>query len=494
MTGVDQRSVGELLLEADHTARSILVDVGDMDAATMLRTWGEVVQGAAELWRALPTTTPPLPGTARRTPDAADLTMQRLEAMTNARHRRREAGWPGDGPPDERHLQIAGAFARAEDLISRHASRPVVLNARQRADLDAARTRIMHTLYLGAHGVSVAVGHHLRGLESKVAIHGTLPAGQSLRQVRTAYEHLAAFEQLAGAIVAKTYPAALAGEHRDPPAASRLAQALADWDVVAHRALVDDPRTADLMLAARTQALILTGSNALLRSAAAAGYVDRTHHDDRLEPALVATQERWETLAVTMAALTPPHERRTNPDLTAASLEVRATLRELLLDAATTATPALIAQRTDLGLIPSTVGQALAANLDLAHLTSQALHDRRLTGAARGIHDMATAIWRSESHPNMIDGSPLQAAVAPKDLLANRAIPLPRAIRGQILDAAGSLVEVAATAMSAGSQLGGRAPALPRDADPSSSPGRVTQDRVVGLGTSRDLPAMGCER
>jgi hypothetical protein len=28
MTDVDQRSIGELLLEADHTARSMLVDAG----------------------------------------------------------------------------------------------------------------------------------------------------------------------------------------------------------------------------------------------------------------------------------------------------------------------------------------------------------------------------------------------------------------------------------------------------------------------------------
>lgn len=493
MTDVDQRSIGELLLEADHTARSILVDVGDMDGATMLRTWGEVVQAAAELWRALPTTTPPLPGTERRTPDPADLTMQRLEAMTNARHRRREAGWPGDGPPDERHLQIAAAFARAEELISRYANQPAVLNARQRADLDAARTRIMHTLYLGAHGVNVAVGHHLRGLESKAAIRGALPAGQSLRPVRTAHEHLTAFEQLAGAIVAKTYPAALAGEHRDPPAASRLAQALADWDVVGHRALVDDPRTAELMLAARTQALILTGSSALLRAAAATGDVD-AHDRDRLEPALVATQERWETLAVTMAALTPLHERRTNPDLTEVSLEVRASLRELLLDAATTAPPAVIAQRTDLGLIPSTVGQALAANLDLAHVASQALQDCSLTGEARGIHDMATSLRRNESrHPNTVDDSPMQAAVTPKDLLANRTIPIPNIIRRALIEATQVLVDSATAAMGAGTVLGSRTPA-PRAGEPSWSLGRAAQHHVEGLGWSKDLAGLRCER
>jgi hypothetical protein len=169
MTGVDQRSVGELLLEADHISRGVLMDVGCMDAANMLRTWGEVVQAADELWRAMPSTTPPTPGTGRRIPDLADLTMQQLQAMTAAHHRRHRTGWPGEGPADERHLEIADCFARAEDLITRHRTPEPPLNAVELADLAAARTRIMHALYVGSHGVNVAVGRHLRQLEAKLA-------------------------------------------------------------------------------------------------------------------------------------------------------------------------------------------------------------------------------------------------------------------------------------------------------------------------------------
>jgi hypothetical protein len=62
MTGADGRSVGELLLDADHTARDLIIDAPDLDAAVVLRTWGEVVQTAAELWGALPA--PPAPAAA----------------------------------------------------------------------------------------------------------------------------------------------------------------------------------------------------------------------------------------------------------------------------------------------------------------------------------------------------------------------------------------------------------------------------------------------
>ena len=66
MNGQDERSVGELLLDAEFISRQILMDVTGEDAPAMLRTWGEVVQSAAELW----TTSrgrckvPPAPSTA----------------------------------------------------------------------------------------------------------------------------------------------------------------------------------------------------------------------------------------------------------------------------------------------------------------------------------------------------------------------------------------------------------------------------------------------
>jgi hypothetical protein len=72
----DQRSVGELLLDADFTTRQVLMDVTGQDAQAMLRTWGEVVQSAAELWAALP---PPVRGAAS---PIDGVTMGRLESMS----------------------------------------------------------------------------------------------------------------------------------------------------------------------------------------------------------------------------------------------------------------------------------------------------------------------------------------------------------------------------------------------------------------------------
>ncbi|MGL5856970.1 MAG: hypothetical protein ACRC35_00915 [Angustibacter sp.] len=493
MTGDDRRSVGELLLEADHVARDVLMDVPGMDAATMLRSWGEVVQAAGELWQALPSTTPPRPGAGRPVADVTDVTMQRLQAMTGSYHRRHGAGWPGQGPPDERHLQIAASFARATDLITCYQSPQPPLNAPEAADVNAARTRVIHTLYIASHGVNVALTRHLRELETKLATRGRLPTGESLRQTRTAQQHITTFEQLAGSIVATTYPHALAGEHHDRPSTGRLAQALADWDITSHRVLAGSTHTADLMLAARTQALILTGSTSLLHAAVAAGHLDHAHHV-RLDPAIVTSQTRWETLAGMWAGFTAPSDRRTEPVLGGASLEVRAALRELLHDGATTSRPAVIAQRTDISRVPALVRQVLAANLDLSHTVEDIANDDRLAGAARGVNAIATAArGQDPSNADAINESPRAATVTPQDLLANRAVPLPHSVRTQLVADAAELTAAATTAMSEGTQLGSRAPKLHRYGEPSSGVGRVMQDRTPAV-PPLDRPGARCER
>ena len=494
MTGVDRRSVGELLLEADSTARTILVEVAEMDAATMVRTWGEVVQAASELWQALPASGPVGEAVQPR-PDAADLTILRLESMSRALHRRGALAWPGDGPADERHLRIAECFFRAEELVERYTSRtrpPVT--ARALADRDAAQARIMHTLYVGAHGVAVALAGHMRELEKVHAARRTLPAGESLKQARTAHKRIVAFERVAGAYVAQTYPGAVAGEHRAPPIANRLVDALARWDVAAHRALVNAPRTSELILTARTQAVFLAGSDAMLRAATQTGHIEAAQHRPRLETAITTTQDRWETLAATLATLTPPLERRADPALTAASLEIRAALREVLVDGTRAAAADVVGQRTDLSRLADVVGQALAANLELAHVTRAAMNDERLTGGARGIHDIATAAHKASLDPRILDHSPLSVDITPQDLLANRSLPLLPVVRAELSKAADAVTDAAAAAMSAGAALTGRVVSQTPATDQPKSLGREAAERAFAVGTARGPAGPRCER
>ncbi|HET7477125.1 MAG TPA: hypothetical protein VFJ97_14025 [Dermatophilaceae bacterium] len=455
MTGRDKRSVGELLLESDHTARAILMDVDEMDAATMLRTWGEVVQAAGKLWQALPPVTPAHPVTGEHLPDSADLAIQQLQAMGGAMHRTGHGrAWPGDGAADERLLRIAESFSRATDLINRHPTPRPPLSDPERRDLQAVRARIMHTLYTGSHGVAVAVGQRVRQLEAKMTTRGALTSGDSLRQARAAHERLTAFEQQAGAVVTGGYSLDLRGEHREPPTAGRLAQALATWSVQAHRTLAIRVNTADLMLIAHTQAVVLTAGNTLARAAADTGHLDRPQYTTRLSPALEASQARWETMAGLWKQLTPPTSRRVEADLARAAFETRAALRELLGDGTTIAGTTLIAERTDLAQVRRLVQQVVAANLDLAQATHDATTNAELVGAARVVNMMAIATrGRDPRDAHTIDGSPLAVWVSPRDLLANRPVPLPKHVRDGLTATADSLIEANRTAMSAAAFL-----------------------------------------
>ncbi len=47
-------STGELMDRAHLLARGLLYDAHQRDGRAMLRAWGEVVEGASELWRRLP--------------------------------------------------------------------------------------------------------------------------------------------------------------------------------------------------------------------------------------------------------------------------------------------------------------------------------------------------------------------------------------------------------------------------------------------------------
>ncbi len=113
----------------------------------------------------------------------------------------------------------------------------------------------MHTLYIGAHAVGVAVHQHVRHVEAT-----TNPASARARRGiprgDDAAARLASMEQLAGGYVGTRYSLTMAGQHYEPPSDSeRLWQAIATWDVQVHRTLASAPSPANLHLAAHSSRL-----------------------------------------------------------------------------------------------------------------------------------------------------------------------------------------------------------------------------------------------
>jgi len=442
----DERSVGELLVDADFTTRQVLMDVTGEDAPAMLRTWGEVVQSASELWATLPQpvgrTLSPIDG----------VTMARLESMSQGMHRTQvRRGWPGDGPAHERLLHIAETFTRAADLIGRRGGHIRPVDPAVRADLDAARMRIMHTLYLGAHAVGVAARLHVADVEASTR-GKTSQESRAVPRGQDAINRLAAFEQLAGAYVGNRFARAAQGEHvRGPYGTERLQQALIGWDIQAHRTLATTPTAANLLLASRTQAGIATAAGAILHAGARTGHIYTHAYQHRLAPTLDATQQAWAHVAGRWAEMTSPASH-TALDLVHVAGELRAAVREVAHDKTTWARPEVMAGRVDLGEAAQHLQQALSAAVDVACVIRDiAAQDTNLTGPARAMSHRANAeIDRvaDRGHPE-----PDVVWVSPGDVYANRTVAIPQPVRTGLVDATDTLVLTASNAMSAAACL-----------------------------------------
>jgi hypothetical protein len=116
VSGADHRTVGELLADSDELARETLLDATSDQASAMVRSWSLLVGSAAELSAVLPS--------APDGPSGLDA-MERLRAVGEAIGRSVTAGhWPGQGPTDERLMQIADNLSRARQMVEPHDPHP----------------------------------------------------------------------------------------------------------------------------------------------------------------------------------------------------------------------------------------------------------------------------------------------------------------------------------------------------------------------------------
>ena len=157
-TRKDTRTVGEMLHDADHLARHLLMDISGEDAGPLLRSWPALVDAASQLWDTLP----------RRRLDPAEhhLAMHRLVATTSTFTAlvARPDSWPGDGPSHTGVDQITETLRTAGALIARYGADLPAHQTRTARDIDAARARVMHTLYITAHAITVALNTYGKDL------------------------------------------------------------------------------------------------------------------------------------------------------------------------------------------------------------------------------------------------------------------------------------------------------------------------------------------
>jgi hypothetical protein len=386
LTSRDVRSVGEMLFDVDHLARQLLMDVAGDDAGPLLRGWPTMVAAAEDLWAALPGRRP---GSDERDRPITSLSAQAATIETSLAGRK---AWPGQGPIDPRTTQMAETLLSAAALVRRYGAEIPHERSDAHRDLEAARTRIMHGLYLGAHAVNVAL--HQNGRDR---VNDARAAG---RRVHLAQHHspyamaptgvwvdrMAACETTARSYLTGRFARALAGEAIRPvDDPGRLAQALANWDIQSHRALAGNPTPAAVLLITRTQGLIAGAGMVLVDAAATAGILEPS---ERLSPSIAEAGRAWGNLASRWGDLAPPGRRLEAP-LAHAAAEVRAAFRQITHDTTTLAAPQVIATRP--GLEQATVAtlHAMESGSELAHLVAEKADAPNLTGPARALSHRA---------------------------------------------------------------------------------------------------------
>jgi hypothetical protein len=265
-------------------------------------------------------------------------------------------------------------------------------SADARADIAAARARVMHTLYVGAHGTAVALREYATDLRDRLRVDtqrrrpvGSRPGVREIQAAKAMLSRLEVFEQLAAGYVA-VHPvtASVLGEVRPPSQPSRLQSALTAWDIQVHRTLATAPDAADLVRIGRVQALIVSATAVVTEAAGKKAEIN-PNMVERVAATLDASQVAWSRLAKGWGELTSPNSR-TDPALTRAASEVRA---EITATACTTtgwATPDQIASRVDLKQTLKSLHLSMVGAVDVAHLAREVVATNpTLTAPARVI-------------------------------------------------------------------------------------------------------------
>lgn len=410
-------SAGELMDRANVLARDLLYEAPHRDGRAMLRAWGEVVEGASELWHQLPQRSD-LPGSGRQVID-------QLERSARTLHRSAGGGIDVDPTLQE----IGQMFTEAAGLITRSGvidrREPNRWTEAQLRDSFAARVNIMHTLYVASHAVAV-------GLAKTAAEERGDPRLRVHRVTAEELRHqVLGIEQITHSYINGHYPHALDGRHREPADDTRIPGAIAAWDVCAQRALTREPTTHAMTRVAGAAFKASVHVHALWRATVESGQVDPRTFENEIGPALDTMIERWGEAHQHFQQLTHPHD--SSPlVLSKAGWELVDSMREVTAATRMAASAQDISGRVD--------GESLVRSLFRFHATMagvtsvfhEAARNAPLLVDARAANNIARAI-SADDGPGALPSQ--DTIVAPRDVLLKRAIPIPDGIRSRGEDA-----------------------------------------------------------
>lgn len=440
------RTTQDYLEAAYRASRRLLYETDATHGLTMVRSWGELVDSAADLWAAL--------GDVRGSDADA---MAQLQAAAQTFHRAQLRGsWPGDGPFHDGLLAAAEIFTRAAAL-SRAPGEPAAdpADPADPAALVAARHQIMHTLYIAAHATAASLQAHLRQPQMR-----DLDRVDDAAWSRESCRRLQSMEAVAGNYLSggATHVIDLA----TPAAGSTdrfpgLGPALAAWDVQAHRSLTALPTPANLQTVCVTQAYIVGSTAAVVDQAAQRGVIDAQHEGLRLQPALTASAHAWEDQHRHWRRLLPRDGRAPDPDLALAATRLRHELRQLT-DPRQEANLKSGEPWSDRDVAAALTHHA-GVSLDLAYVTADIATDE--DSLRVGAWYVAKRIGQArDSAQDAQVPEPRDHHLTAHQVQYNKPVPLPVFIRHELTDAAVATVQTSLVSASSAAALD-YSPALP---------------------------------
>jgi hypothetical protein len=386
--------------------------------------------------------------------------MEGLRLVGEAIARSVRAGhWPGHGPTDDHVTEIADNLSRARHLIERDGRPSGPATANRQADTPDIRGRVMHTLYVAAHGTAVALGGYVAELQHRLEV-GTRrrqpmaerPTTLEITEAQGMIARLSGFEQLAAAYMfGQPLPSADPGQPGAVAQATRLDTALAAWEVQAHRTLAANPDPADLVRIARVQALITSTTSVISDAAATRGHIDEDVMQ-RLGPALEAAQVAWSKAAKRWGELTNPASR-TDPALVGVASELRSAIAATATNQGGWATPDQLAARVDLPGTVRSLHLSMVASIDIAYVVRDTAADHPgLTGPARiiGMRSQGEAEIAIEQGETRYEGVTWTTR---RQIAANRVIPLPEPARRGLINLADEVIASTNRAVAAAAQI-----------------------------------------
>jgi hypothetical protein len=473
----ERRTVGELLADSDALTRETLLDVTPSHGPAMVRAWGEVVQSAAQLWAVLRPV-------SLAAPSGPDL-MVRLRGLGEGIGRSSVGHRPGPGPKDQRLLEIADNLSRARNLVERYGQDVQPTDAEARADIAAARARVMHTLYVGAHGTAVALREYANDLRDRLRVDSRrrLPIGlrPTVREIEAAeamFSRFEVFEQVAaGYVAAHPVTASVLDEVRATPPTSRLQSPLAAWDIQVHRTLATDTDAADLVRIGRVQALIASAT-AVVTEAAGEKIEIGPDMVGRVTVSLDAAQVAWSRLAKRWGELTS-QDSRGDAALTRAASEVRAAISAIACNPTGWASPDEIASRDDLTRLLKSLHLSMVGGVDVAHVAREvAATHPTLTAPARVI------AMRAQGEAEIAEEQGITAYegitwASSRQIATNQLIPLPEPARRGLVNLTNDVIATCNRAVAAAAPLDPSESAQPKRSGPPPAPRRSGQSRTM---------------